>query len=354
MADIGLTPGQAQRMLAPIGDVSILEIELAGSINHVFRIRTCHHGTFYVKLHTARWYADQPDTFFVVNRECAVHDLLRLRGMPLPYPAWGDYTRGVVSRSAYICGELPGMPVPEAMARHPNEAGLILRALACYLRRLHAIEFSAPGLIEPAHARFCPPTGTIPSLEAWDGGHLHHASHLQREALDLVGRAAEAGHLSADVARELEVGFAGMAALLEADYHPPRFTVGNCHAWHFHVSHEDGEWAVLGFYDFEAVSAGDPTIDLVELEVTLTPALGASGWRAPFLDAYGRWPELEGYKLRLLYYLLHELFRPQSDVVPDRAWLGGRWADLIYAREWDELSWFPAGQRPGKEEDTDG
>jgi aminoglycoside phosphotransferase (APT) family kinase protein len=244
---------------------------------------------------------------------------------------------------------LPGTPVPEMMLRDPAAADAIVRALARYLRRLHAIEFSNPGLLEPAHARFCPVTGPIPPVEAWDGGHLHHASHIQREALDLVGRAAAAGHLHADVARELEARFAQMGALLEPGYHPPRFTVGNCHAWHFHVSRDGGTWAVLGFYDFEAVSAGDPTIDLVELEVTLTPALRSTDWRAPFLDAYGRWPELEGYKLRLFYYLLHGLFSPHSRTVPDQAWLGERWMDLIHSREWNDLAWFPGGQLPGKE-----
>ncbi len=353
MADLGLTPEQAEWLLAPIGLVSVLEIELVGSINHVYCVVTRDHGTFYVKLHTARWYADQPDTFFVVNRECAVHDLLRARGMALPYPAWGEYTRRIVGRSAYICGELSGTSAPEAILRYPARAEAIAAALGRYLRRLHAIEFSNPGLIEPAHARFCPPTGRIPLVATWDGGHLHHASHMQREALELVGRAAAAGHLRGDVARELAARFAGMSARLEPDYHPPRFTVGNCHAWHFHVQLEEAGWEVLGFYDFEAASAGDPTIDLVELEVTMTPALDSYDWRAPLLDAYGHWPELEGYKLRLLYYLLHELFRNDSRMVPDQAWLDAQWMDLIHASEWDELCWFPVGQLPGRKEESD-
>jgi aminoglycoside phosphotransferase (APT) family kinase protein len=349
MAEVGLTAEQARRLLVPLGDVAIVEIETIATTNHVFRVLTAKHGTYYIKLHTARWYADQPDTFFVVNRECAVHDLLRIRGMPLPYLAWGEYTRSAVPRSAYICGELPGRPVPEAMRSHPYAADAIVYALGRYMRRLHAIQFSNPGLIEPAHARFCRAVGRIPPVEAWDGAPLHHAAHMQREALDLVCRAAERGHLRDDVASELQERLAGMVALLEPDYHPPRFTVGNCHAWHFHVQHEPEGWAVLGFYDFEAASAGDPTIDLIELEVTLTPALGSSGWRAPFLDAYGRWPALEGYKLRLYYYLLHELFKAQSRVVPDRAWLDAHWMDMIQAGEWDELVWYPPGHFTGEE-----
>jgi len=53
--------------------------------------------------------------------------------------------------------------------------------------------------------------------------------------------------------------------------------------------------------------------------------------------------------LRLFYYLLHELPSPHSRMVPDQAWLGERWMDLIHAREWDELAWSPVGQLPGEE-----
>ena len=78
-----LSTVQAQKLLLPIGDVMITGIERTATINDVFRIKTRDHGNDYIKFHTARWYADQPDTFFVVNRECAVHELLRKRGMPL-------------------------------------------------------------------------------------------------------------------------------------------------------------------------------------------------------------------------------------------------------------------------------
>lgn len=53
--------------------------------------------------------------------------------------------------------------------------------------------------------------------------------------------------------------------------------------------------------------------------------------------------------LRLLYCLLHELFSPHSRMVSDQAWLGECWMDLIHARKWNELAWFPAGQLPRKE-----
>jgi aminoglycoside phosphotransferase (APT) family kinase protein len=335
-----LTPDQARKLLAPVGRVEIDSISLAATTNHVFRVVTRDHGVFYVKLHTARWYADQADTFFVVNRECAVHALLDKRGMSLPYHAWGDYTRGVLSRSVLICGELPGTSVPDAIARFPDQADAIVGALGDYMGRLHQIEFSTPGLLEPAHAYFCAPEGRVPPVVAWDGGALHHATHLQRDALDVLDRVARRALLPPPTAAALSSLFSSAAKVLKPDYHPPRFTVGNCHAWHFHVAPGE-KWTVLGFYDLEAASAGDPTIDLAELEVTLTPRVRSFAWRPPFFQAYGRWPAFEGYKIRLLYYLLCELDKPRSSMIPERSWLADRWVELIEARDWDELAWFP-------------
>jgi aminoglycoside phosphotransferase len=340
-----LSAEQAQRLLVPIGKVTIEQISVESTINDVFRVMTRDHGSFYIKLHTARWYADQPDTFFVVNRECATHELLRKRGMPLPYLAWADYTRNVVPRSAYVCGELPGISVPTAIARYPQEEGAILKALGRYVRRLHEIEFTSAGLLEPAHACFAPAEGPIPPIETWHGGALHHPEHLQRDASRALDKCRERGLLPALVERELDRLFGRMVETIGPDYVPPRFTVGNCHAWHFHVDRVDGEWAVQGFYDFEAVSAGDPTIDLVELEMTLTPCTGSHTWREPFFEGYGSRPSLEGYKMRLFYYVLYEMGKQHSRAVPDAKWLRGRWPDLLQTSDWGELAWFPIEAR---------
>jgi hypothetical protein len=336
-----LTPEQARKLLAPIGDVSVVKIDVAATINDVFKIVTRDHGNYYFKFHTARWYADQADTFFVVNRECAVHALLEKRGMPLPYPAWADYTRSVVPRSVYICGELTGTPVTEALARFPQEAADILSSLGRYLHRLHETVFSTPGLLEPAHVIFCPRKGPVPPVAAWDKGALHHAEHFCQEASDALNRCRERGLLPSDVAAAIARLYQDMVATIAPDYTPARFTVGNCHAWHFHVERTDGQWTVLGFYDFEAVSAGDATIDLVELEMTLTPCTGSVTWREPFFAGYGRWPGFEGYKMRALYYLFYELGKAQSRAVPDPAWLNERWLDLIDAQSWQDFVWFP-------------
>jgi Ser/Thr protein kinase RdoA (MazF antagonist) len=97
----------------------------AATTNDVFRIRTKAHGSYYVKFHTARWYADQPDAFFVVERECALCELLRKRGIPLPYRAWGDYTRAVVPRPVFVSEELQGIPILDAAYSYTMRALLV-------------------------------------------------------------------------------------------------------------------------------------------------------------------------------------------------------------------------------------
>ncbi|HUW84227.1 MAG TPA: aminoglycoside phosphotransferase family protein [Phycisphaerae bacterium] len=334
----GLTKDQAQRLLAPVGPVSILEVSRAATSNDVFRVATEAHGTYYVKFHTARWYADQSDTFFVVERECAVCDFLRRRNMPLPFRAWGDFTRAIVPRSVFISEELPGIPVPDALVRFPEQRQNILRAFGRYMRQLHEMEFSIPGLFSYAHAYFGD-TRPVPPVFTWDEGALHHPAHLQRDALQMLEK--KSTMLPAAVVPRLTDMFRSLADAVRADYSPPRFTVGNCHAWHFHVDKANGAWAIQGFYDFEAVSAGDPNIDLVELEITLTPALQARSWRQPFFEGYGAWPSFDGHRRRLLYYLLCELGKPRSKVIPDTPWLYSQWPMLVEASNWPHLAWYP-------------
>jgi hypothetical protein len=173
---------------------------------------------------------------------------------------------------------------------------------------------------------------------------MHHPEHLQREALAAVARAQRGGSLPRETAAQFAPYFARSAEVLRPDYEPPRLTLGNCHAYHFHVARAARGWEVLGCYDFEAVSAGDATIDLVELEVTLTPALRSSSWREPFFAGYGRRPALEGYALRLVYYLLCELENPYTKQIPDRDWLHQRWLPLLNARAWEDLIWYPTAE----------
>ncbi len=336
-----LSPEQGTNLLAPLGDVEVLEVTRAATTNDVFRVVTRRHGNYYVKFHTARWYADQPDTFFVVERECAVHELLAKRGMGLPYVAWADCTREVVDRSVYICGELDGVPVPQAIRECPREMPRIVAALGRYLRRLHGIEFSRPGILSGVHAHVARSTGRVPPVFSWDQHSMHSAEILQREALRDLEDCRRQALLPESAACALEGLFEQAAEIAGPHYDPPRFTVGNCHVWHFHVARGNRNWEVLGFYDFEAVSAGNASVDHAELEAGLAPAVGSFAWREPYYEGYGCRPDLCGHKIHMLRYLLSELRGHRSALVPDAEWLRSRWLELINARDWEEFAWYP-------------
>ena len=328
-------------LLAPLGAVSVLGVTVAATSNHVFRVSTHEHGTYYVKFHTASWYSDHADAYFAVERECAVYDLLRKRGIALPYRAWGDFGRQVVPRSVFICEELGGIPAPDALRQFPDQRPAILQALGRYLRRLHSIEFARAGFIGRPHAYFAPAAGTVPLAYTWDRQAYQRPELLQQDAVELLERNAQV--LPQSVVPRLRQLFGTLADVAQADYQPPRFTIANCHAHHFHVDQTNGDWEVLGFYDFEAASAGAPICDLVELELALTPALPGAGWREPFYDAYGPWPSFESYKRRVLCELLAWRSADASDVVPDPQWLDEAWPKLIDAADWAEFQWHPVG-----------
>jgi len=336
-----LNAEQARRLLAPIGAVAIESIERLESINTVFRIATAGHGVYYAKFHTARWYADQPDTFFVVNRECAVPALLRKFGLALPYPSWGEYTRGIVPRSVFLCGDLGDTAAPDAILAHPDQADDILRALGRYLRRLHSIEFSLPGLIEPAHAEFAQPGQPVPPVYAWPFL-ADPAAADQADALQKVPEAQTAGALTAETAASLKRLLADMAQIVRPFYHPPHFAVGNCHVHHFHVERTAAGWSVRGFYDFEGARAGNPLMDLVGIEDTLAPRLRSFAWRKPFYEGYGGWPPLQAFKMQLIAdALLSYRTRPPGRRIPDHLWFDTQWPRLIAAQSWSDLTWYP-------------
>ena len=91
----------------------------------------------------------------------------------------------------------------------------------------------------------------------------------------------------------------------------------------------------------ELAGSGPMVAPVLWRKMTLTPCTGSHTWREPFFEGYGSWPSLDGYKMRLFYYVLYEMGKQHSRAVPDARWLRGRWPDLLQASDWGELAWFP-------------
>ena len=334
-----LTVTTAQMLLAPIADSSVLTVQHIANTNDVFKVVTERDGSFYVKFHTSPWYKEAIDTYVVVQREAAVVELLKRKGISLGYHAWTDCTRQVVNRSVLITSELPGIPIPSALTDTPDERDPILIALAQFLKRLHTMEFPRAGYIE-----LCGDTDLTFSLDPrenvwWDSHPCQKPENFRIFALKVLE--SKENSLPVHLYASLKERFEKIPEIVGSDYQPPRFVINNYHPFHIHIRRDLSGWQVTGLYDFEAVSAGNPVFDLVGNELQITPLIGSLSWRPVFYQAYGRWPRLETYKTTLLCFLLLGLGRESSAEVPDPDWLIRELPNLLKAPDYESFKWYP-------------
>jgi hypothetical protein len=334
-----LTHKQAQELLSPVGKVSVENISLSSGINRIFRVTTTNHGVFYIKHHTAFWYVSEADSDFAVERAAAVYELLCKRGIKVSELAWADTSKNIIPYSVFISKETAGIVAQNVFNRRKDVRSDVLKAIGHFLRRLHDIEFSNPGTVGPRHAKAAKDKGRVPYVEP-----QNWIRHPTLEALyqpDIAHRLiahewdGKKSLLPPEVAIAFEMLFRKTGEVISPDYSPPRFTVGNLDAWHINVDDSSGDWKVTGFYDFEEVCAGGPTVDILDFEFTLTPRIQTLAWREPFFEGYGCRPDFEGYKTRLLFRLLGSVGNSSGE------WFENHWMRLLEAKSWDELIWFP-------------
>lgn len=336
-----LDRASAQRLLAaidPQNDVAALHH--ISNQNAVFRATTSAGRRYYLKFHTARWYGDSEDVPGVVHRESQVAHLLRRRGIPLGYESWTDFTRSIVPRSVLVTEELPGIPLPVALATYPGDRQAILAALARYLSRLHALVFPVAGYIE-----YCgdPDVHPLPETDpgAWWQSHpCQTAANLQRFALGVLE--AKQPLLPPSLAARLEATWSSIAEDLAEDYDRPTLVLNNYHPFHIHVVQDGGAWAVTGVYDFEAAASGNPAFDLALNDLQITPLLGSTDWRRDFLAHYTPPFRFRSYRTVLLIYVLLELTGGSTNAIPDPGWLLAQLPRLLDATTVDALAWYPS------------
>jgi len=334
-----LTVTTAQMLLAPIMNSSVQAVEHITNTNDVFKVVTEHDGNFYVKFHTSHWYKDAADTYIVVQREAAVFELLRRKGISLGYRTWTDCTRQVVNRSVLITSELSGIPITTALKDVPDECDQIIIALASFLKRLHGLEFPRAGYIELSGDDDLP-FSLNPGEHPWFDSHpCQKPENFKVFALDILKSKEKVIPLSLFTA--LKDRFDKIPAILGSEYQPPRFVINNYHPFHIHVARDLSGWQVIGLYDFEAVSAGNPLFDLVGNELQITPVIGHLSWRPIFYKAYGRYPAFEAYKTILFCFLLLGLGTEPGGAVPDSEWLIQKLPSLLNAADYDTLKWYP-------------
>lgn len=335
-----LTLTQAEILLASISESPVEAIEHMTNTNDVFKVVTKGAGNYFVKFHTSSWYKEALDTHHVVQREAAVAEMLKRKGIPLDYHVWMDCTRGTVDRSVLITSELPGISVTTALEEAQEDRDQIVLELAGLLKLLHELEFSRAGYIE-----FCEDPDMSFAVDPeeggvwWDSHPCQKPENLKRYALSIL--VSKADLLPASLLAVLRERFERIPNTVAADYRPPCFVINNYHPCHIHMARDLSGWRITGLYDFEAASAGNSMFDLVGNELQLTPILGDLRWRSVFYSAYGRWPALETYKTLLTSFLLIDLGATASATVPDTDWLVRELPNLISATDWEHLNWYP-------------
>jgi hypothetical protein len=256
---------------------------------------------------------------------------------------WTDCSRDIVSRSVLVTSELPGEPLPIALKRYPDDQQSILDALAKYLSQIHELRFAEAGYIE-----FCGDesidASLMPDRESWWNSHPCQSAENLTD-LAIVTLESMKHLLSDHLYLELNSRFSSIPDRLHADFEHPTFVINNYHPFHMHVVRDGGDWAVTGFYDFEAVSSGNAMFDLALNDLQITPLLGTLSWRKSFYRSYRRPVRLESYKTILLIYLILGLATDPSDVVPDPSWFRGRLPWLLKAETLEDLRWYPEGDQ---------
>jgi hypothetical protein len=168
----------------------------------------------------------------------------------------------------------------------------MLRTTGAFLQQMHEISFRFPGYM----------LGTHPDRPLDDSRWQHPIwSARQRQRTALAQLQQEQSKLSPQTTRQLSKLFSRIEEVLAADYQPPRFTHGDCHAHQFYLyQNEVRTRMVSGGVDLEVASAGDSTQDLVKIAIEMVREFPGRDWWTPLFAGYAKEPNFDTFRLRLL------------------------------------------------------
>jgi len=294
-----LSGEQAEEVLRTAGVQGPVGVTLVKRSNDVWRL-DASGSSFFLKVFTKPWYGgDILDTAFCVEHEAGAWARLAGQGLAVPeVVATRMDADNPLGRPFLLTRQLRGAPLPDQLrdAMRTSEAslsGALLRVTGEYLRHAHAITFAYPGYVT-FHGPSEPPDPDGWQHRSWS------AARRQADALEDLEKNAH--HLPVPLVVKLRAEFSTMTSVLAADYAPPRFIFGDCHAHQFFVyRREDGSPAVSGFVDMEVASAGDPGEDLLKFGIEMAGRFPvATRWWEPLFDGYGGAPDFARFKLRML------------------------------------------------------
>jgi aminoglycoside phosphotransferase len=286
-----LSEQQASDILRLAGLSGRVVVENVKQYNHVYRL-WCGDEVFFLKTYTKDWYGDDiAATGGCVEHEACAWSILAANGLATPEVVLAlQGCDNPLGRPLIVTRSLRGANLVEQLRQTGDLSGLLV-TIGADLQRMHAITFTFPGYL----------TNGGPSAPPNEGSWQHSiwtARQWQRNALALLEH--ERAWLPPDVAGRLAVAFAGAEQTLAPAYVPPRYTHGDCWAHQFFLFEEERHWRVAGVVDMEVASAGDAESDLVHFLIELSSVLPAARWWEAFFAGYGREPDFDRFRLRLL------------------------------------------------------
>lgn len=268
-----------------LGDV--ISVDRVKRNNNVDRITTSG-SVYYCKTYTKTWYGPPEENAYPVQHESGAYATLKAHGLSTPEVVRAELsTANALGMPYLLLKALDGETLGQSLAKGQDIEPLLSLAGA-YLRRMHSIEFQYAGYVTTVGG-----PSQAPRPDSWRHGHW--ASDVLEEAAKKRWRGAK-DRLGKDLHDSLVELFESNRDAFEADYTPPRMLHGDCHVDQFFFSEGD----VAGVVDMEVASAGAPIGDLVKFSIEASSKLGAIEWWRPFFYGYGRIPDFNVFKLRLL------------------------------------------------------
>lgn len=305
-------------------------VTLVKTENDVYRLETAD-ATFYIKTFTKDWYSPKhpDDTAGCVVHEASAYRILARNGLATPRVVTAALTsENVLNRPFLLLTGLSGRPLTEVLtSASAEEFDAALRAVGRFMSRMHAITFAYPGYLMSEDGPTSPP----------DSSRWRHAIWVPETLKECALRkwASDRGKIPAAILdRAIEL-YSSEEQSLQAEYLPPRFTHGDCHAHQFFVQGSGTDWEVTGVVDMEVASAGDYGADFTKFGLELAGRFpSGKDWWSPLLAGYGRCPPIGPTKLRLA------VNNYDADYLAPHNWPGtpaSRLAHILAARDWTSL-----------------
>lgn len=235
-----------------------------------------------------------------IRKEPILHRLLRTHGIPAPEmlaAAEGEW-------DAALLEYLPGRPLGEITNQLTAEArAQAWRSVGEVMRRLHSIDYPTE------HAGVIVGEKVRPFDEGSWGGFcrgnmIQHAVRLPKRRPDL--------HIDVDRLQMLGDRFQPVLddtprALLHNDSHP----------WNVLVQETEGGWECSGLLDWEHAWVGDPTWDLVRMDLFRLKPIGPTP--EAFWQGYGQHPiepQASFYRLQISLWMANQYLDGSEALLP--------------------------------------